>query len=472
MHTPAHAIANVTVLIAGLLTRCRDAASCRYGVMDPETRDWNDGVLSRIFREVNGPLTAGKETEVRWIIFDGDVDALWVENMNSVMDDNRLLTLPNGERIRLQVHCKLVVEVFDLQYASPATVSRCGMVWVDPKNLGYRPFYENWVKTRRKGAAPEWESEALLEFFDNYVDKAVAYVLDGILDGQEVGALQTVIPMANISMVQQLANSVDAFWTPGGEEDRNDLESIFYFCLAWSVGAALLGPERTKFDAFLQQQAECRVPTGSVYESFYSMVDRQWFTWESVVPEYLEPSPFVYHEISVPTVDSVLYDQILKTIVPNGTPVLYVGDSGTAKTVTIQNYLDSLDSEKSNLLNINFSSRTSSMDVQHNIEANVDKRTGRIYGPTAGKNLVIFIDDMNMPKVDSYGTQQPVALLHLLVGRGVMYDRGKDLEMHILKVRRATAVRGFTCCCGPVWRFTSKGRPSLSCQCSTRERTA
>jgi dynein heavy chain len=202
------------------------------------------------------------------------------------------------------------------------------------------------------------------------------------------------------------------------------------------------------------------------------MVDRQWFTWESVVPDYLEPSPFVYHEISVPTVDSVLYDQILKTIVPNGTPVLYVGDSGTAKTVTIQNYLDSLDSEKSNLLNINFSSRTSSMDVQHNIEANVDKRTGRIYGPTAGKNLVIFIDDMNMPKVDSYGTQQPVALLHLLVGRGVMYDRGKDLEMHILKVRSTTAVRRFTCCCGPVWRFTSKGRPSLSCQCSTGERTA
>ena len=79
-----------------------------YGILDPITRDWTDGLLSNIFREINRPT---EKKERKYILFDGDVDALWVENMNSVMDDNKLLTLANGERIRLQNHCAMLVEV-------------------------------------------------------------------------------------------------------------------------------------------------------------------------------------------------------------------------------------------------------------------------------------------------------------------------------------------------------------------------
>eukprot|EP00644_Phytophthora_capsici_P007267 jgi/Phyca11/16825/fgenesh1_pg.PHYCAscaffold_22_\ len=114
-------------------------------------------------------------------------------------------------------------------------------------------------------------------------------------------------------------------------------------------------------------------------------------------------------------------------------PILFVGESGTAKTVTIQSYLKDLDQQTCSTLNINFSSRTSSLDVQTNIQANVDKRSGKIYGPPAGKKLLIFIDDLNMPKVDLYGTQQPIALLHFVMNRGSIYDRGKELDLRILK---------------------------------------
>lgn len=85
-----------------------------YGVLDPVTRDWTDGLLSKIFKAANQPMTEDMKPSRNWILYDGDVDAIWVENMNSVMDDNKVLTLPNGDRIRLQSFTKMLFEVFDL----------------------------------------------------------------------------------------------------------------------------------------------------------------------------------------------------------------------------------------------------------------------------------------------------------------------------------------------------------------------
>lgn len=82
---------------------------------------------------------------------------------------------------------------------------------------------------------------------------------------------------------------------------------------------------------------------------------------------------------------------------------------------------------------MNFSSRTTSMDVQRNIESNVEKRSREVFGPPPGKQLIVFIDDMNMPIVDTYGTQQPIALLKLLFERGGFYDRGRDLNWKYMK---------------------------------------
>lgn len=144
-------------------------------MLDPVTRDWQDGLLSRIFREACKPTD---KNEKRWIVFDSDVDALWVENMNSVMDDNKVLTLPNGERIRLPNHCALLVEVADLQYASPATVSRCGMVYVDPKDIGYAPLSRRFPSFRRTPAVPSCCTTAPHSLFNAYVRGSCGHVTD------------------------------------------------------------------------------------------------------------------------------------------------------------------------------------------------------------------------------------------------------------------------------------------------------
>lgn len=403
-----------------------------YGILDPITRDWTDGLLSNIFREINRPT---EKQERKYIVFDGDVDALWVENMNSVMDDNRLLTLANGERIRLQKHCSLLVEVADLQYASPATVSRCGMVYVDPKDLRYQPFWEKWSNGRKA------EKESLCKLFDKYVPPCIELIMEGIVDGRPGEKLRMIIPLTDLNMVTQLTFMLDAL-LPGSDTTVGPtlLECFFLQALTWSLGAALLEDGRVKFDSLVKRlsgmtqnvddtcpSTELPCKQATLFEYFFDATELQWMPWQQKVPEYVHDPGKRYNEILVPTVDTVRTTWLLHLMVKIRRPVVLVGETGTSKTATTQNFLRQLDSESTLVLNINFSSRTTSMDVQRNLEATVEKRTKDSYGPPPGKRLLVFVDDMNMPQVDIYGTQQPVALLKLLLEKGGMYDRGKDL---------------------------------------------
>ncbi len=229
-----------------------------YGVLDPDSRDWTDGLLSKIFKEANQPPNEDSKPEKRWIIYDGDVDAIWIENMNSVMDDNKILTLSNGDRIRLLKHCLMLFEVFDLQYASPATISRCGMVYVDPKNLGYAPYYHKWL-VNGKDKYDEAIHENLKDLFLKYVPPIMDRIFEGVNGEELVPPLRFITPRTNLNLVTQLCNLIEAI-LPDKEHDPPlsdivELEHLYLFCLIWSCGACIVDEDRKAFNEFLTQQS-------------------------------------------------------------------------------------------------------------------------------------------------------------------------------------------------------------------------
>ena len=139
-----------------------------YGEVNLETQDWQDGLASKILRK----FTQLDIVRKSWCVFDGPVDALWIENMNTVLDDNMMLSLMNGERIKLNPAISVVFEVQDLAAASLATVSRCGMVYVSPQSLPWRAIYYSWLQ---KYIEPNQllnlkQMKFLTEQFETFVD--------------------------------------------------------------------------------------------------------------------------------------------------------------------------------------------------------------------------------------------------------------------------------------------------------------
>jgi len=145
------------------------APSELYGIINTVTGEWISGVFSEIWKKSN----AKANKHISWIVCDGPVDAIWIENLNTVLDDNKILTLANNERIPMSDNTKMVFEVENLNNASPATVSRCGIIFVSPTDLFWRPLIRTWCRDRTEDKTQSNVDETAWceEFTEKYIVK-------------------------------------------------------------------------------------------------------------------------------------------------------------------------------------------------------------------------------------------------------------------------------------------------------------
>ncbi|KAJ0006370.1 hypothetical protein NQD34_013643, partial [Periophthalmus magnuspinnatus] len=387
-----------------------------YGENDLSTNEWSDGVLSSLMRTA----CADEEPDEKWIVFDGPVDTLWIESMNSVMDDNKVLTLINGERISMPEQVSLLFEVENLAQASPATVSRCGMVYNDYTDLGWKPFVQSWLDKRKKA-----EVEHLKPLFDKYVEPTLIFKKNNCKELIPINELNGVISLCRL--YDCLATSENGINVSDAENLERMVELWFIFSLIWSIGASVNEDGRKKIDNFLRELEDTFPIKDTVYEYCVDTKSKAWMPFEEKLTKgwrYNANAPF--YKIMVPTVDTVRYNFLVRALVMGRYPVLLSGPVGTGKTSVAQSILQGLDSFKWDTFTINMSSQTTSNNIQSIIESRLEKRTKSVFMPMGGKHLLCFLDDLNMPALDLFGSQPPLELLRHWIDYSFWYDRQKQ----------------------------------------------
>ncbi|XP_013149055.1 PREDICTED: dynein heavy chain 2, axonemal [Papilio polytes] len=388
-----------------------------YGEYNLATGEWKDGVLSAIMRTV----CQDESPEQKWIVFDGPVDAIWIENLNSVMDDNKLLTLVNSERISMPPQVSLLIETLDLSVASPATVSRNGMVYNDYRDWGWGPYVNSWLDT----VDDIDYRDMLRRHFQNILSPVLALkraVGEG-LRGHELSGVR--------ALCRLLARSPPPPH-PTDEDDDTFAKMRFLFALIWSVCATLDEDARRRLDNWIREHEGVFPLKDTVYDYYLDERLRQFRPWEDRLPDNWRFNPALgFHSILVPTVEFIRVQIISLELLKGGHGVLVAGPTGTGKTFLIQGTLSQLDPERYSNQVINMSAQTTAANVQDMIEARLEKRTKGNYVPAGGKKMIAFMDDINMPVKDEYGSQPPLELVRLWLDYGYWFDRHKQWRKNV-----------------------------------------
>ena len=351
--------------------------------------------------------------------------------MNTVMDDNKVLTLVSNERVPLSDSMRMVFEINSLKNATPATVSRAGILFINESDIGWRPFTESWLHKRDlAGLDPGGQEKANLPgLFEKYVDATTEAVRKGFKECTPMYLLNKVSTI--IYLLEGLLESV-----PYDNRKPDIIENLFIFAVMWAFGGPMVvdkaGDFRKYFsEAFATTFGQKFPKERPCFDYMWSLQEECWMEWTSKVPPY-QPIPIgggpgetPFSQLFVPTSDTVRLTFLLDMLARKGRHVMLVG-SGSGKTSVINQYLNSLDKDTDGFLTatINMSYYTDSNRLQQELELPIDKRSGRRYGPPASKRLIFFIDDMNLPYIETYGTQNAIALLTQHMSYGTIFDRG------------------------------------------------
>ena len=412
-----------------------------FGEENEEKKIFEKGIATK---KITKALTEEEEgikedDKFKVVILDGPIDTKWIENMNSVLDDSQTLCLSNGERIKLKSYVKIFFEVEDLSKASLATVSRLGVIYFGPKELGWRPYAHYWMKKYfpDESILPSELQNYLNQLFEGKFDD----VIDNIDDLYNTGCCFMKPTIA--SMISSLCHLLEFYITKENGFVGREMEGLnnqdqlgrykkwiimcFALCMVWGCFGCVNNKGAPRVESFIRNKFnEIKLESSQVVmENYYDFEKHDYvrFSTENYPFKYTKGMKF--SSIYVPTIDSLRYSFILETLLNLRENVYVTGETGTGKTAIIQNIIKKFNAtEEWTFIRMNFSAQTTSREVQSGLENKLEQERGKkfLWGQ-GGKKCLIYIDDINMPEPNEWGAHPPIELLRQYLDKGGWYNR-------------------------------------------------
>jgi dynein heavy chain len=399
-----------------------------YGFLHPSTREWKEGLISVNFRDM-----ANNQTNLhQWIVLDGDIDAEWIESMNTVMDDNKMLTLASNERIPLTPTMRLLLEINHMVHCSPATVSRGGVIYVNTEDIGWAPVVDSWIN----GLEDKQYVPLLIELFGRYMEKSLEHCRRNF---------RTLVPVVQVNQAQTVCKILDGIipkevvrGTP--PMDKKLMEFQFVFAVTWALGGAMLVDKVTDFKLqfskwWTSEWKNVAYPEkGLVFDYYVDESTCMMTPWLEKMTQFEYTNDINnFGNLFVSTVDTLRMTYFLDSLLENAHYVMFVGTAGTGKTALMRNKLMHMDQERFCYATVNLNSFSDANALQTIMEQPLEKKSGVRFGPPGARRLLYFFDDMNMPYVDKYDTQSPIELARQYVDYSGWFDKVKILLKEIMK---------------------------------------
>ncbi|XP_055373574.1 dynein axonemal heavy chain 3 [Condylostylus longicornis] len=409
-----------------------------YGCFDSVSHEWSDGVLAKTFRD----FANGSKTERYWVMFDGPVDAIWIESLNTVLDDNKILCLMSGEIIQMSKTMNMMFEPADLDQASPATVSRCGMIYMEPDMLGWKALHHSFMKVLEK-------YEGLNDIYFNLYTDIVEWIIPAALN--VLKECKAMLETSSLYQYKMLTILFSHFLDKQTSYNQVWFQQTFIFCFGWAYGSALTVEGHTHFDMRIRKILTGKDedypkskyyslnkgqlwPEKLLYIDYKFDENENWWPWQKS-EEINFPENAELSELIVPTKETGYILYWLEFCIEKEISMLLSGPTGTGKSCTISNYIYNLSKNSYMINTINLSARTSAQQVQETIMTKLDRRRKGAFGPPVGKKFIIFCDDLAMPSKDTYGAQPPLELIRTWLDHGYWSDLKDTTKLELLDLQ-------------------------------------